>query len=137
MHLCLYVSYFSFLYLFSCLLINAHRYIHFGFHVIPSYLVSVPLFKGHRGFGTQLFVCLFTDISVSRWVFWHFDYFVLSPLVFLINFVTDTSFMLKYETKKKKKKKQNTSSTLSSNIIWHYWQTSKLHYYHHRVALTF
>ena len=38
-----------FLYQFSCLLINARRYIHFGFHIITSYLVSVPLFKGDRG----------------------------------------------------------------------------------------
>ena len=38
-----------FLYLFSCLLINARRYIHFWFHIITSYLVSVPLFKDHRG----------------------------------------------------------------------------------------
>ena len=36
-------------YLFFCLLINARRYIHFGFHMITSYLVSVPLLKGRRG----------------------------------------------------------------------------------------
>ena len=37
-----------FLYLFSCLLINARRYSHFGFHMTTSYLVSVSLFKDHR-----------------------------------------------------------------------------------------
>ena len=100
--ICLYVMYFSFLYLFSCLLINAHWYIHFGFHIISLYLVSVPLFKGHRVLVHNCsFVCLqiylFRDGSSGI-----FDYFVLSPLVFLINFVTDTSLMLKYETKKNK-----------------------------------
>ena len=38
-----------FLYLLFCLLINARWYIHFGFHMITSYLVSVPLLKGRRG----------------------------------------------------------------------------------------
>ena len=38
-----------FLYLFSSLLINARWYTHFVFRMITSYLVSVPLFKGHRG----------------------------------------------------------------------------------------
>ena len=91
MFLCVLLALFSplVLYQFFCLLINMRRCIHFDFYMITSYLVSVPLFKGLGIWYTV--VCLFVsniDILVSRWVFLHFRFFVLSPLVFVINFVT-------------------------------------------------
>ena len=108
--ICLYVMYFSFLYLFSCLLINAHWYIHFGFHIISLYLVSVPLFKGHRVLVHNCsFVCLqiylFRDGSSGI-----FDYFVLSPLVFLINFVTEIQAWC-WNTRQKKTKTEHVEYT--------------------------
>ena len=66
----------SFLYLFSCLLNNAPWCIYFGFQIISSYLVPVPLFKGHRGFlytSVRLFINN-TDVPVSRWIFLHFRF---------------------------------------------------------------
>ena len=80
--------YSSFLYLFSCLLNNAPWCIYFVFHIISSYLVPVPLFKGHRGLlyrSVRLFINN-TDIPVSRWIFLHFWLFCIESFVFLINF---------------------------------------------------
>ena len=86
---------FPFLYLFSCLLINTRRCIHFDFYMITSYLVPVPFFKCHGVWYTtvRLFVNN-TNVPVSKWIFLHFLYFVLSPFVFLINFVTHVSLYL-------------------------------------------
>ena len=82
-----------FLYLFSCLLINTRRCIHFDFNMIT--FTWVPFFKCHGVWYTtvRLFVNN-TNVSVSKWIFLHFLYFVLSPFVFLINFVTHVSLDL-------------------------------------------
>ena len=87
---------FSSFYLFSCLLINARRYIRFGFHIITLYLVTVPLFKGHRGLVHNCSFCLvITQVYLFRYgCFCIFDYFVLSPLVFLINIVWFSKLIL-------------------------------------------
>ena len=86
---------FSLFYMFSCLLINTRRCIHFDFYMITSYLVPVPFFKCHGVWYTtvRLFVNN-TNVPVSKWIFLHFLYFVLSPFVFLINFVTHVSLYL-------------------------------------------
>ena len=62
-----------------------------AFGMISSYLVSVPLFKGHGGLVNN---CLFVCLLIIQIHLFHdgsfciFDYFVMSPLVFVINFVT-------------------------------------------------
>ena len=85
--LCLLLFLFISVFLFiSCLLINARWYIHFGLNMTSTYLILVPLFKDHRVWYT--IACLFVNNrnlfrDKSSCIFY---YFVLSTLVFLINF---------------------------------------------------
>ena len=80
----------------SCLLINARRYIYFGFHIMTSHLVSVPLFKVTGVWYTIARLSVNdTNLPVLRWVFLHFQLFCIESfgfpnlfcMVFLINFV--------------------------------------------------
>ena len=70
-----------FLYLFSCLLINARRYSHFGFHMTTSYLASVPLFKDSVWYTIVHLFVNNASLPVPGWLFSIFDYFALGPLV--------------------------------------------------------
>ena len=93
--LCLLLFLFISVFLFiNCLLINTRWYIHFDLDIISTYLVLVSLLKD-RGL---VYDCLFVshrEISVSNKSSCIFNYFVLSTLVFLINFVTLPPFFAK------------------------------------------
>ena len=93
--LCLLLFLFISVFLFiNCLLINTRWYIHFDLDIISTYLILVPLLKD-RGL---VYDCLFVshrEISVSNKSSCIFNYFVLSTLVFLINFVTLPPFFAK------------------------------------------
>ena len=93
--LCLLLFLFISVFLFiNCLLINTRWYIHFDLNIISTYLVLVSLLKD-RGL---VYDCLFVshrEISVSNKSSCIFNYFVLSTLVFLINFVTLPPFFAK------------------------------------------
>ena len=70
-------------------LCSACWYIHLSLNIISTYLVLVLLFKDHWGFVHELLVC---SLKIERYLFRDkssciFIYFVLSTLVFLINFV--------------------------------------------------
>ena len=80
--LCLLLFLFIFAFLFSnCLLINARWYIHCSLKylvLLATYLVLVPLFKIIEIWYT--IVCFFvnnSEISVSRYVFLHFQLFCI------------------------------------------------------------
>ena len=70
-------------------LCSARWYIHLSLNIISTYLVLVHLFKDHWGLVHELLVCL---LKIERYLFRDKSsciliYFVLSTLVFLINFV--------------------------------------------------
>ena len=70
-------------------LCSASWYIHLSLNIISTYLVLVHLFKDHWGLVHELLDC---SLKIERYLFRDKSsciliYFVLSTLVFLINFV--------------------------------------------------